>query len=379
MLALCTFTGFQQPPPHNRRCQSTKNSDRMTQTLTLLRWIIPIALMLIGWFAGIIFERVFFKKLKKFVAKTRFPGNELVFESLHKMPSLWFFFAGVYAAILTLPLAPAVSGVLQKILTAVFLYTVTLVIARLAAGFMTLYGQRTPGLSASLLSNLTRIAVITCGVLTILQALGISITPILATLGIGGLAVALAFQDTLSNLFSGLYLIISGQVRRGDYVRLESGEEGYVSDITWRNTTIKEIPNNLIVVPNTKLGSAIFKNYHLPAQEIVMQVPVGVSYDSNLDQVEQVTVAVAKAVMQKVPGGVPEFEPFIRYQDFEDFRINFTVFLRVKEFFDQSLVKHEFIKQLHSRYREEGIEIPLLIKNVYFKEKATSKPELSKH
>ncbi|HEY9633249.1 MAG TPA: mechanosensitive ion channel family protein [Coleofasciculaceae cyanobacterium] len=350
----------------------------MNQPLTLLRWIIPVAIILVGWFAGVIFERVFFKRLKQVATKTQFPGNELVFKSLHRMPSLWFLLAGLYCAVFTLPINPAGSGILQKALTAVFLYTVTLVIARIAAGLMTLYGQRIEGLSASLLSNLVRIVVITFGVLMILQALGISITPILATLGIGGLAVALAFQDTLSNLFSGLYLIISGQVRTGDYVRLETGEEGYVSDITWRNTTIKELANNLIIVPNTKLGSAIFKNFHLPVQEIVMQVAAGVSYDSNLEQVEQVTLAVAREVMQTVPGGVPDFEPFLHYQDFEDFRINFIVFLRVQEFFNQRLVKHEFIKRLHSRYREEGIEIPFVIRNVYLKDKGRAKPAPTK-
>jgi small-conductance mechanosensitive channel len=223
-----------------------------------------------------------------------------------------------------------------------------------------------------------RIAIITFGILMILQSMGISITPILATLGIGGLAIALAFQDTLSNLFSGLYLIISGQVRTGDYVKLESGEEGYVSDITWRNTTIKEIANNLIVVPNTKLGSSIFKNYHLPAREIIMQVPVGVSFESNLEEVEQVTLEVAKEVLQNVAGGVSEFEPFIRFQDFDEFRINFIVFLRVKEFFDQRQLKHEFIKKLHKRYQEEGIEIPFLIRNVYLKDRAKSKRSLAK-
>jgi small-conductance mechanosensitive channel len=138
---------------------------------------------------------------------------------------------------------------------------------------------------------------------------------------------------------------------------LTSGEEGYVTDITWRNTTIKEIPNNLIIVPNKNLASAIFKNYHLPAKEIVFQVPVGVSYESDLDQIEQVTLNVAQEVMEHVPGGVPEFKPFIRYQEFGEFSINFTVFLRTKEFFDQRLVKHEFIKRLHkaiSRRRDRN-------------------------
>lgn len=341
----------------------------MNQYLELLQqWLVPIAILSIGLFVGIIFERIFFKKLRQFVAKTPFPGNELVLRALYRMPSLWFLLAGLYGALLTSPLEPSVVKIFQKILLAIFLYTVTLVLSRIAAGLTTIYSRRTEGLSASLLSNLARISVITIGVLMILQSMGISITPILATLGIGGLAVALAFQDTLANLFSGLYLIISGQVRTGDYVKLESGEEGYVNDITWRNTTIRELPNNLIVVPNTKLGSSIFKNYHLPAQEIVMQVPVGISYDSDLEKVERVTLDVAKEVMQNVSGGIPEFQPFVGYQEFKEFEIGLVVFLRVREFFDQRLVKHEFIKRLHKRYREEGIVIPYPSRDVYVKQ-----------
>lgn len=176
----------------------------MNQTLTLVQWILPIALIFLGWFAGVIFERVVFKRLKELATKTQFPGNELVFKSIRRMPILWFFLVGVYGAVLSLRLDATLSGLLQKIITGIFLYTVTLILARLASDFVTLYSQRIEGLSASLLSNLARIIVLMLGILTILQAMGISITPILATLGIGGLAFALAFQYTLSNLFSGL-------------------------------------------------------------------------------------------------------------------------------------------------------------------------------
>lgn len=341
----------------------------MTQHFTVIRWIIPIALIFIAGLAGVIFERVFFKQLKQFVAKTQLAGSVFIIESLHKMPSLWFLLAGVYGAILTLPIEPKLSGVLQTILISVILYTVTLVLARLTASFVTLSTQKVEGLSASLLSNLARILVLLIGVLIILQSMGISITPILATLGIGGLAVALAFQETFSNLFAGLYLIISGQVRTGDYIKLTSEEEGYVHDITWRNTTIRELPNNIIVVPNNKLASAIFKNYHLPVKEIILQITIGVSYDSNLEEVEEITVDVAQEIMQTVVGGVPEFKPFIRYQSFGDSSIHFIVFLRVNEFFDQRLVRHEFIKKLHRRYQEEGIVIPFPSRTLYFKDK----------
>ena len=339
----------------------------MNQYLNLLQWIIPIALVLLGWFVGGIFEKALFKKLQQFFDKKPFTGNELILQALHKMPSLWLFLAGLYGAALTLPIAPKVTGIFVKILTAISLYTVTLLVARIASGLMTLYSQRIEGLSASLLSNLVKIAVVTFGILIILQSLEISITPILATLGISGLVVGLAFQDTLSNLFAGLHLIISRQVRTGDYVKLATSEEGYVTDINWRNTAIREISNNIIIVPNNKLASAIFKNFHLPAREITIQIPVGVSYDSDLEEVERVTIEVAREVMQTVPGGVPEFEPFLRFQEFTDIHISFAVFLRVMEFLDQRLVKHEFIKKLHKRYREEGIEIPYPSQNVYVK------------
>lgn len=339
----------------------------MTQQITIIRWLIPIALIVVAGLAGVIFERVFFNRLKRIVAKTQLPGSLFIFESLHKMPSLWFLLAGVYGAVLTLPIEPKLAEILQTILIAFILYTVTLVLARLTASFVTLSTQRVEGLSASLLSNLARILVLIIGVLVILQSIGISITPIWATLGVGGLAVALAFQETFANLFSGVYLILSGQVRTGDYIKLTTEEEGYVHDITWRNTTIRELSNNIIVIPNTKLASATFKNYHLPAKEIILQIPVGVSYDSNLEEVEQVTVNVAQEVMKTVSGGVPEFQPFIRYQSFGDSSIDLIVFLRVKEFFDQRLIRHEFIKKLHERYKEEGVEIPFPCRNVYFK------------
>ena len=336
----------------------------------MMQWILPLSLILGSLLAGLIFEKFFLKKLKKLAARTDFFGYELIFEALHRRTLIWFFLGGLYAAVLTVQIAPAISTLVQKIITIVFLYTATLFLAKLAGDFVCLAGQKSKGglPASSLLNNLVKTLVFVFGILMILQALGIPITPIIATLGIGSLAVALAFQDTLANLYAGLFLIISKQVRPHDYIKLTSGEEGYVTDITWRNTTIKEIPNNLIIIPNKNLASAIFKNYHLPAKEIVFQVPVGVSYDSDLDQIEQVTINVAQEVMEHIPGGIPEFKPFILYQEFGEFSINFTVFLRINEFFDQRLVKHEFIKRLHKRYREEGIEIPFPTRITYFKD-----------
>jgi len=158
---------------------------------------------------------------------------------------------------------------------------------------------------------------------------------------------------------------LSRQVRAGDYIKLESGEEGYVTDITWRNTTIRMLANNIIVVPNSKLASIIVTNFCLHEKEMGVLVQVGVGYNSDLEEVERVTIEVAREVMTAIDGGVSEFEPFIRYHTFDDFSINFTVILRVREFVNQYLVKHEFVKRLHERYNREGIEIPFPIRTVY--------------
>mgnify|MGYP001544477428 CR=1 FL=1 len=207
------------------------------------------------------------------------------------------------------------------------------------------------------------------GILIILQTFGISISPILTALGVGGLAIALALQGTLSNLFSGIQVIASQQISTGDYVKLESEEEGYVTDISWRSTTIRALSNNLIIVPNSKIASAIIRNYQLPDKEVALLVEVGVSYDSDLDLVEKVTIQAAKNAMNSTDGGVKDFEPFIRYHTFGNFSINFTTIMRVKEFADQYAVKHEFVKELQRECKKNSIEIPFPIQSVYLKQK----------
>jgi len=148
---------------------------------------------------------------------------------------------------------------------------------------------------------------------------------------------------------------------------LESGQEGYVMQIGWRSTRVRMLPNNILIVPNTKLVSSQITNFYLPETEMAVLVQVGVSYQSDLEKVERVTIEVAKQVLQEVEGGVKEFDPFIRYHTFSDFSINFTVILRAKEYVSKYLITHEFIKRLHRRYQQEGIEIPFPIRTVYMK------------
>jgi len=121
----------------------------------------------------------------------------------------------------------------------------------------------------------------------------------------------------------------------------------------------------MIIIPNGKLSSSILTNFNQPVQELGVRLQVGVHYDSDLEMVERVTKEVAQEVMQTVPGGIPDSEPLVRFHTFGDSSINFTVIMKAGEFMDQFLVKHEFVKRLHRRYKKEGIEIPFPIRTLY--------------
>ena len=279
---------------------------------------------------------------------------------------LWSFVLGSYVAARVSPLPGAASQVVGSVLMVLLILSVAWTIGK-AATLLIAHHTRTIGASTSvqLISSLTQALVLLLGALVALNSLGVSIAPLLTALGVGGLAVGLALQDTLANLFAGIHILLSRQVRPGDLIRLESGEEGNVQDITWRYTTVRQPLNNILVVPNAKLASAIVKNFELPDPELAIVVPVGVSYASDLAKVEAVTVAVAKEVLTEVQGGVPGFEPFIRYDAFSDSRITFNVVLRSRQFGDQGLIRHEFIKRLHVRFQTEGIDMPFPTRTVH--------------
>ncbi len=264
---------------------------------------------------------------------------------------------------------PSIASWINPLLLLGIGIAVIIGVTRVLSGLIKYFGSKYPGMGpiVPVLQKLIGITVLFIGLMIILDWIGISISPLLMSFGVAGLAVALALRPTLENLFSGLHIMMERSIRHGDYIELDTGEKGYVIDIGWRTTKIRMLPNNVVMIPNSRLASSKIINYYRPEQEMACLVQVGVSYDSDLRKVEKVTIEVAKEVLREVEGGVPDFEPFIRYHTFDDFSINFTVILRVKEFVDKYLITHEFIKRLHERYRKEGIEIPFPIRTVYMK------------
>ncbi len=334
---------------------------------TMFQMLIPVGIVILTLLLGIIVQWLLIHKLGPVVGKTRWEGDDVIIKSFKGTLIIWFLIAGIYLALPMSPLSEKATGVLQKIIFIVLLISITWVIAKMGAGVTQLYVDRQKAvlLSTSIFKNVVKGLIILIGALVILNTMGVSITPLITALGVGGLAVALALQEPLANLFAGIHIIASAQLKAGDFVKLDTGDDGYVVDVSWRTTTIRALTNNLIVIPNAKLAAAITRNFNLPQREMSVIVQVGVSYDSDLEHVENVTKEIAKQVVVELEGGVTEWEPFIRYHTFNDFSIDFAVILRAREYVDQFLLKSEFVKRLHKRYKEEGIEIPFPIRTVH--------------
>jgi small-conductance mechanosensitive channel len=335
---------------------------------TVVTWGVPAAWVVGGFLVGLVVERVLLGRLKTWSEKSGWGYDSILIGGVKGVAFFWCLMLGVFFASQTLTINPERHAILGKALVVALMFSLTVAVARVIGGLVAHSAKRSGGaVASSIITNLVSVVIYILGFLVILDSLGVQITPVLTALGVGGLAVALALQDTLGNLFAGLQLVASKKINIGDMVRLDSGDEGVVSDLTWRYTTIRTLPGNLVIVPNAKLSSAIVTNYTLPAPDLPVAVPVGVAYGSDLERVERISIEVAKEVQTSVDGGVRDFTPVVRFTGFGDSSVNFNVVMRAATFQDQFLMRHELIKRLHARFNAESIEIPFPIRTLQIK------------
>ncbi len=352
--------------------------ERLAQELNVIGIhdvILPISLFFFALLLGLIAERICIQYLRSWAEKTVWEGDDHVVDSLRGMPTLWGVLVGIFLVFQTTSIPIKYMGGIEKALLVIAIFSVTRIIANVTSTFMDHLGQKTghalPG--TSIFNNIIKLTIYVLGALMALHALGISVTPLITALGIGGLAVALALQSTLANLFGGIQLILSKQVNIGDYIRLGSGEEGYVTDITWRNTTITAMQNNTIIVPNSNISTLNIVNYSRDLKDLAFTVPVGVSYASDLDHVERVTLEVVAKMQADYSDKMPVFEPVVRFSAFAESSITVTVLLRTLEYGLQFELRSHFVKRVHKAYQLAGIEIPFPIRTLHVTPPLSSK------
>ncbi len=321
-------------------------------------YLVPAAAALGGCAVGLLVQRTVLSYFQRLAKRTAWKFDDVLVYALRGPIVAWFTLLGLYAALELLGLPGTVERPLGRALLVLTILSVTWAAVRFTVEALRESASQGALPSVSLIANVAASFIWVLGALVALERLGISITPIITALGVGGLAVALALQDTLANLFAGLRVLAAGKIRNGDYLRLESGQEGYVQDITWAQTTLREMSNSLVIVPNTKLATAIAVNYDFPSADQGFTVKVSVARGSDLAKVERVALEVARGVQNDVAGAVRGYEPLILFQGYGDSSVDFVVVLRATRFDTRGGVIHELIRRLDARFRAEGVEIP---------------------
>ena len=290
--------------------------------------------------------------------------DDVALDALRSPVMIWILMLALHLGAQSSKLPLRIQNEVAQSLLVLFIISMTLVFSKLAGVLIRLHAGSAS--FTSLTENLARIIVVLLGAMVVLNTLGISVLPILTALGVGGIAIALALQDTLSNLFSGFYVSVAGQVRIGDYVKLDSGEEGFIIDVSWRSTSVRSLQNNIIIIPNAKLAKATVTNYDLPERSMAVSVAVSVAYDTDIDLVERVLLDETRKAAGQVPGLLTEPPPAVRLiPGFGPSSLDLTLTCFVQKFADQYLVQHELRRRILTRFRSEHIQMPFPTRTIH--------------
>ena len=323
--------------------------DMLLTDLTPL--IISASIILTALVIGIIVYKWFFRVLIKISNSTDTDLDDALLKSLRLPFSGLIVLGGIYVAMLYFSNVP--QAILNKTLSVLLIFFLILAFSRLIVNAFDWYAQslkgntRTP-VNSKLIPIGRRASVIIIyiiGTLLIFDTLGINISPLIAGLGLSGLAVALAIQPTLSDLFAGTYVITEGSVASGDYIELDNGISGYVVAVGWRSTKVRTVMNNLVIVPNSKFAETVITNYNEPRSSLNVIVQCGVSYDSNLEEVK-------------------EFGSYFAFDAFGESNIDFWMFIQAKDRLASFTLKSELIKRIHEEFENNSIVINYPVRTI---------------
>lgn len=327
---------------------------------TYEQWILSVSIFFIIFSLALALKKIAFSKLKSWARKSTSHTDDDLVNLMEKPARAFVLLVSLRLALEPFPQIwkdyPAVSAILKVL----FLIAIFWVIGRTLTYFLLdkFLSTKLESSTLKLFRFFIKLVTFTLGFLVVLDTLGISITPFIASLGVGSVAIALAAQSTFGNLLSGIYIVIDRPLRVGDFVKIGTNLEGTVLKIGWRSTSIQTLGNNIIFLPNTKVAEAELLNYTLPDPGVFVSVDVGVSYNADLDAVENVARACAKEVRDNSTHSDKNTDPGLRYTVFGDSSITLRVALKAKSFQDQYLLGSELIKAIHRTFRSKNIEIP---------------------
>jgi len=345
-----------------------------------VKWVISAGVFVIFLLIAFASRFILIGIMRLFTRRTKTILDDLIIRALTGPIFAFLIVAGLWIAIARLTEVSNYVDTIHKVFIVIYIGIAAIAVVRVTHAILSWYTTEIAPRTKSdfddrlipILKRVIDVIIYAIALMIILDQLHINISPILASLGIGGLAVALALQPTLSNFLSGTYVVSDSIIRKGDYIQLDSGPEGIVEEIGWRITKIRHWQGNLIILPNSKLSDAIVTDYEKPDASMLFSVDCGVSYESDLEKVEKIVTEVASEVMNSCPEGVKDFAPIVRFNKFDDSNIDFSVVLKAVNRGSHFVLKHNFIKALHKRFRKEGIVIEFPIRKLYFRDSPPS-------
>lgn len=324
---------------------------------TLRSWLVALGVVagavLVGWAIDLIVTRA--------LGHDRGPAQRVrsaIARALRGQPEIWV----VLLAIAWFRPFDFVSAKplewIDHLNVALAVLSVTLFLARLAGWLIRSYvsKDRADVPSGSIFVNLARLLIWAVGITTMLGILGAQIGPLVASLGVAGLAVSLGLQDTLANFFSGLQITTSRQIQPGQYIRLSTTEEGTVLDVTWRNTTLRSPSNDLVIVPNSVIARAQITNFTANDEAHTSAIPFTLKYGTDLEKAREIALAVTRSVRDEMDGAIKEYDPTCRFRAFGPDGVSAAVTIRVERYEERLVVVSELVERLHVALAEQGIE-----------------------
>ncbi len=340
--------------------------------ISLWQFLVAFIFILLGLAAKKISDYIFEKKVIPFLAKTRFAFERLLATAANRPLGYLFLLGGIYAAFATL--VPTESNVRDFIFGSIkvlvvgdvlwFLFRVVDAIVESVAKLTRRTGSK---LDEQFLLLIRRALKVTVGVvcfLWVVQILGLKVSSLLAGLGIGGLAVALAMQDTLANLFGSVFIFLDRPFGIKDWIRV-GDVEGAVEDIGFRSTRIRTAPGTLVSIPNKTVAAANVDNWSRMPKRRVMQT-IGVTYETSPEDMEK-AVAALRDIVENDPG-VDRNSVLVRFTEFGESSLNILLlyFTRTIAFADHLTVKERVNLAIMRKLRDLGLSMAFPTRTVYF-------------
>ncbi len=340
------------------------------------RWIFSVLILLFFYFLSKIVALFFEKVLKRITRKTAISMDEEIVDISMK-PTKWIvLFFGLKMAIFSLKLSPAINLQFSNITTAVIIILVTYIVSNVVVIVIRSWGHKVASKLDSridddlvpLFVKVSRVIVLSIGIIMVLSRFNVDIAPLIASLGIAGFAIGFAVKDSLANIIGGIVLILDQSFAVGDKVTID-GDTGVIKEVGLRNTKIQTYDNEIIVIPNGDLMNKKFKNSVLPDPMIRVVVEFTVSYGSDVDKVERVVIDALKTI----PDIAEDPAPAVVFYQMGDFALNFQAKFWVPDYVNQYGKWIEATKLVYQTLQREGISIPFPTQTVYL-EKGEGQP-----